>query len=353
MGGSEFNGGDAFAILDLVESMSAARGVDDHATIAMAGIAELVPCIEVCYIEMVPAEGRVRWRVTPDRGDLLEEFAPLFGQLMRQNPLVRRFEEAGDTRTLMWSDFVSPQELAHTALYQQMFRQLGVESQMAVTLPAPPGVVVGFAVNGDRTGFSERDRAVLNRLRPHLAHTYRVALLRDHLSTAGSFDDDLGWIGALAGDDGIVKAVTDNAGAIESVAGIRATAGGPLSGALRSWFVAGITSYDASHPAFQSPPQRVSSEAEGVAGWHVPSPDEPHLVFVLTRVDAAARRLAHTGLTQRQIEVALELCEGGTNAVIARRLDIAEGTLRKHLERIYQALGVSDRASAIAHIRGW
>ncbi len=353
MGGSELNDSDAGAILNLIESMSAARGVDDYATIAMAGIAELIPCIDVSYNEMVPAGGRIRWRVPADRGNLLETVAPVFSRLMRQNPLVRHFEETGDTRTLMWSDFVSLEEFADTALYQEMFRQLGVESQMAVTLPTPPGLVVGFAVNRDRAGFSERDRAVLNRLRPHLAHAYRVALLRDHLSAAGGVHDGLGWVGALAGDDGIVKAATDNAGALESVAGIRVTAGDPLPGALRSSFVAGIASYDANHPAVLSPPQRISNEADGVAGWHVPGPDGPHLVFVHTGVDAAVRRLADTGLTRRQIEVALELCEGGTNAVIARRLDIAEGTLRKHLERIYRALGVNDRASAIVHIRGW
>ncbi len=353
MVGGQLDGNDAVAILDLVESMSAANGVDDYATIAMAGIAELVPCIAVSYSEMVPAEGRIRWRVTPGRGDLLEEFAPVFGRLMRQNPLVRHFEETGDTRTLMWSDFASLEELAETALYQEMFRPLGVESQMAVTLPAPPGLVVGFAVNRGRAGFGERDRAVLNRLRPHLAHTYALALLRDHLSTAGNVDDDLGWVGALARADGIVKAVTGNAGALESEAGIRITTGDPLPGALRSSFVAGIASYDPAHPAVRSPPQRISDEADGVAGRHVPGPAGPHLVFVHTGVDAAARRLADTGLTRRQIEVALELCEGGTNAVIARRLDMAEGTLRKHLERIYRTLGVNDRASAIVHIRGW
>ena len=51
--------------------------------------------------------------------------------------------------------------------------------------------------------------------------------------------------------------------------------------------------------------------------------------------------------------MALQLVEGGTNRIIANRLGIAEGTLRKHLERIYRELGVTDRASAIARIRGW
>jgi DNA-binding NarL/FixJ family response regulator len=77
------------------------------------------------------------------------------------------------------------------------------------------------------------------------------------------------------------------------------------------------------------------------------------VVVVQTHVDAAARRLADAGLSRRESDVAAQLAEGGTNAAIAKRLGIAEGTVRKHLERIYRALDVTDRASAIARIRGW
>ena len=38
---------------------------------------------------------------------------------------------------------------------------------------------------------------------------------------------------------------------------------------------------------------------------------------------------------------------GHTNAQIARRLGIAEGTVRTHLENIYERLQVSSRAAAI------
>jgi DNA-binding NarL/FixJ family response regulator len=90
-----------------------------------------------------------------------------------------------------------------------------------------------------------------------------------------------------------------------------------------------------------------------VAGWHVPGPVGPHVVVVQTHVDEMTRRLADAGLTRRQTEVAVELVGGGTNAAIAARLGIAEGTVRKHLEQVFRALGVADRASAIARIRGW
>lgn len=353
MGETEFGENEAVAVLELVDAISSASSVDDYAQTAMAGLAELITCIDVSYNEMVPSEGRIQWQVIPDQGPKLEEFVPVFEKLMRQNPLVKHFDDTGDTRAMMWADLMPLEQFQQTELFQEMFSPLGVHSQMAVTLPTPPGIVVGFAVNSDANGFDERDRRILNTLRPHLAHAYRSIQLRDELSAVRSAIRARGWTGALANGAGIVEAVTENAGALEDQTGIGLSEGEPLPESLRTSFRNGVGAYDPSQPAVISRSVRLSGEADGTAGWHVPGPIGPHVVLVQTQVDASARWLSKTGLTKRQTEVALNLAEGGTNAAIARRLGIAEGTLRKHLERIYRALDVTDRASAIARIRGW
>jgi DNA-binding NarL/FixJ family response regulator len=51
-------------------------------------------------------------------------------------------------------------------------------------------------------------------------------------------------------------------------------------------------------------------------------------------------------LTEREREVLALLAEGTPNKVIARRLDIAEKTVKNHVSRIFQALGVTDRTQA-------
>jgi DNA-binding CsgD family transcriptional regulator len=223
---------------------------------------------------------------------------------------------------------------------------------MAMTLPAPPGIVVGFAVNSGPEGFTERDRAVMNALRPHLAHAYRSVQLTDELSAVRRALHTRGWTGALADGDGVVRAVTDNARTLEDESGVVLREGDRLPDRMQPSFEAGVSAYDPSTPAVLSRSTRLSDEADGVVGWHVPSPVPPHVVLVQSHVDAGRRRLEGAGLSPRQVQVALQLAEGGTNAAIARRLGIAEGTLRKHLERVYRALDVSDRASAIARIRG-
>ncbi|MEA3056877.1 MAG: hypothetical protein QOD30_2309, partial [Actinomycetota bacterium] len=51
-------------------------------------------------------------------------------------------------------------------------------------------------------------------------------------------------------------------------------------------------------------------------------------------------------LTRREREVLALLATGLANKQIARRLDIAEATVKAHLTRIFQQLGVTDRTQA-------
>jgi DNA-binding NarL/FixJ family response regulator len=52
-------------------------------------------------------------------------------------------------------------------------------------------------------------------------------------------------------------------------------------------------------------------------------------------------------LTCRQRELLVLVAAGHTNAQIARRMGLTEGTVRKHLENIYSRLHVSSRTAAV------
>lgn len=53
-------------------------------------------------------------------------------------------------------------------------------------------------------------------------------------------------------------------------------------------------------------------------------------------------------LSLRELEVLREVAGGHTNAGIAGRLHISEATVKTHLLHVYDKLGVSDRAAAVA-----
>ena len=59
-----------------------------------------------------------------------------------------------------------------------------------------------------------------------------------------------------------------------------------------------------------------------------------------------------TGLTVRQVEIARLLAESGFSyKQLADRLDISEGTMRKHAENIYRVLRVHSRAELSLKLR--
>lgn len=53
-------------------------------------------------------------------------------------------------------------------------------------------------------------------------------------------------------------------------------------------------------------------------------------------------------LSGREIEVLRQVANGNTNATIATHLHISQATVKTHLLHIYDKLGVSDRAAAVA-----
>jgi len=62
---------------------------------------------------------------------------------------------------------------------------------------------------------------------------------------------------------------------------------------------------------------------------------------------AAFAALRHTGLTTRQMEVLRLLVQGNQNKVIARALDLSEGTVKIHVAAIFRALNVNNRTEAV------
>jgi DNA-binding CsgD family transcriptional regulator len=64
-------------------------------------------------------------------------------------------------------------------------------------------------------------------------------------------------------------------------------------------------------------------------------------------LDAERRRHPAPRLTARHWDLLHLVAAGHTNAQIARRLGISEGTVRTHLENIYRLLNVSSRTAAV------
>lgn len=72
----------------------------------------------------------------------------------------------------------------------------------------------------------------------------------------------------------------------------------------------------------------------------------PYLSLLLTHSHSSL------GLTHREIEVLACVAEGKTNGETAELLSIAPGTVKKHLDHIYEKLGVGTRTEAVVTAMG-
>ena len=92
--------------------------------------------------------------------------------------------------------------------------------------------------------------------------------------------------------------------------------------------------------------------------WRVDGPDfsdRDQLLLTLLRpalaeLDLAVRLRRRTSLTPRQAQLLDLVADGMTNRQVAKQLHLSEGTVRRHLENIFERLGVNSRAAAAAHV---
>jgi DNA-binding CsgD family transcriptional regulator len=97
-------------------------------------------------------------------------------------------DRTGDLRSVVTiADFYSARQWRSTGMYSDCYRPLGDEHALQLTLPAPGGPGAGpgrtvrlYLIRGPGADFSERDRALLVLLRPHLHQAYLDAERRRH-----------------------------------------------------------------------------------------------------------------------------------------------------------------------------
>ena len=77
----------------------------------------------------------------------------------------------------------------------------------------------------------------------------------------------------------------------------------------------------------------------------------PHLVRMRVNAESRQRMVGMGGLTPREAEIVGWVERGKTNAEIAAMLFISPHTVRKHLENVFEKLGVRTRTAAAAHAR--
>jgi DNA-binding CsgD family transcriptional regulator len=169
---------DLRAVLDFVhEAGRLVGGEDVFPPAVLEGLARLVPADSVGYCEL----DRRRKRILRDvqRDPVHGNHEEHFWRIVPYHPLCRHQETTGDFSAMKLSDFLTARQLRRSRIYAEWFSLTGADHELEVAIPSPLSHTKTFLFDrGPGRDFSERDRAVLNVLQPHLARLYELAMLR-------------------------------------------------------------------------------------------------------------------------------------------------------------------------------
>lgn len=342
---------DYSAAFNVMNAVADAESPESFTEAALIGLAGLVSSDITSLNEVEPSATRFVYASHPADVPLPPGGQELFERHSSGHPLIAAYALTGDGSATKISDLVSADEWHANPLYAGFYEPLGVEFQISIGLAAPRPTAVAFAMNRGLRDFDERDRAVLNLVRPHLAQSWRNARDRSRMTALlAASADALG----TAGSGVILLADPPREVTAGTLLDVYRFFGRPalrsiLPVSVEKW-VAGQRARIASDPGALLRPLSATIGARRLVLRMLPGGSHrPDAVLTTTAdADRLEPRLAEVGLSPREAEVLAIIGTGATNAEIAARLHVAPSTIKKHLDAIYRKLGGSGRVRAVA-----
>lgn len=347
---------DLEALLPYLREIYACSDLEGFASCVVSTLPKVVPSDSVSYAEIdLRSRKTIAVVVDPPMSDDLPEAEKVFERHIHEQPLVNH-QKTGDGRALKISDFLTRSQWHNLALYNEFYKEIrGIEHQMAIALPATAPLLNGVALSRSGKDFSERDRLLLDLLRPHLMQVHQNAK-----ALARSQHDEPPERAVEGSERGIV--VLSGKDRVQW-----------CNEQARRWM-----------GEYFEPARRVDRLPESLSRWvehqrsppsggsSVPPPREPlivkqagkHLVVRLVADDPeegshrlvleeryaplSVGSLEALGLTGREAEILLHIAWGKTNKEIAATLCLSPLTVKKHLEHVYRKFGVESRTEALS-----
>jgi DNA-binding CsgD family transcriptional regulator len=348
-----------------IQKLYTLHDFDTFGTSALSIVDRLVPTDIPLFTLTNTRTGQLDLTYLPNFSSLSPEVLEVLEQVLSQNrethPIAKNMPLTLNGAYKL-SDFVSQQELhALENLYQRFLRQTNIEDQMIFFLPdVTPSrwqelaqadtTLTGFIINRDRCSFVERDRTILNLLRPHLFQAYTNAQkyqqLQQNLSQVQQSLDCLDLI--VLDTDGKIKSIAPQAIIWLETYFSKPTCASQLPDLLWSWVKHQIAIFTTQidRPNACLPLRMQQAGKELIIRLVIEPSEAQYLLLLEEQKPSLLNSLAILGLSQRETEVLAWVLQGKDNQLIATQLNIGISTVRKHLENIYRKLGVQSRTEA-------
>ena len=341
---------DVRTALAFLHELYAVPHLEGFQTHVLSALPRLFPVDTISYNEVNQSAKRNevrRWPALPS------EYEPVFLRHMGDHPLIAHYHKTRDGRALRISDFLSSRQFHRVALYNEYFRPLRIEYQMALTLPAPLPLVVGMALGRSGRDFSQRETQLLNMLRPHLVQAYRNAesvtrMQEEHALMRRTLDELSYGIVVLSRDARLRLANAQAVRMLTTYCGGSSQRGARLPEVLERW----VRHQVAATQSLGSPRLPLVMERGGrnLVVRLVGGADDRLLLLEEQTIALDPRALLSLGLTRREAEVMTRIVQGKTNAEIATVLGMSPYTVIKHLQHIFDKLGVRTRTAAASYV---
>jgi DNA-binding CsgD family transcriptional regulator len=345
-------------VLEFVEALYGHRGLEDFADRTMRSLAKIIPAERIIYgdfdIERQAAKLSLQPSIIKDHGAV---DAALTGLERRfgSHPLYQYYLQVRDGRAQRATRVMTKTRFQQYSESDDFVRQLGGKYQMGIFFPAGPTVVTAILLTRSERDFSERERALLNMIYPHLVQAFRntASLTRLHRDVDDLFEKLEGPTSSVIvlSGSGCVKRWTAQARTwIAQYCSTPFPAGQDrLPECFAEWYRRQLALV-AEKTLSPSPRDPLVVEKNSRQLFVQLIPDhfrDEHLLLLSEKCSGSSwSSLAEFGLTPRELEVLAWVTKGKTNGEIAQILGMSARTVQKHLEHVYQKLGVETRTTA-------
>jgi DNA-binding CsgD family transcriptional regulator len=352
---------DLLNVLKFVRGLYACHDEENLANYILSELPNVIATEVPIYSQTNFLKGRVSGLPCPPIDQ--EVAARVVPRHFYEHPLVAHYLSTHDGRAYKISDFMEEGQLHRLeGLYEQFLRPIGMEDQMIVHVSTSGSMnslqnqesLVTVGVHRSERSFDESDRLLLNLLRPHVFQAFqnaqRVMQLERDRTHLQSTLETLGMVALNA--DQQVQFVTKRAEQwLEQYFPPFKSSVSLLPDPLQRWIRHQISltkqSGEISQPYM--PLKIECGSKQLVIRFVVDQPNDQFLLLLEQQQSKlSVEALELLGLTRREAEVLFWMTQGKTNAEIAVLLTISAGTVRKHVEHIYEKLEVQSRAAAVA-----
>jgi DNA-binding CsgD family transcriptional regulator len=314
----------------------------------LPAVQKLVPSTIVCYAQIDPALQKTVLRETFPLAEMDDE---AFDHYMFDHPVFQHWMRVGEAAAARTSDFLSQRKWHKFGLYQTVYKLWDCEDSLAIGLPAPAGLI--SCVCSERgLPFSDRERTLMELVRPHLGYAYRNAeaftLLGQASQPEGSYSVLLDkHARPILASRQTWQVIWDYfpLAPVEEVS--------VLPPDLAAWARRELSRFSRSYEVPPTPTSFLKDRQDGrrltarLIFGHLTG-QQALMVLQEQRPQPARTVRSDLGLTEREAEVLIAASHGLNSFEIADSLCISRRTVEKHFENMYSKLGVESRGAAVA-----